>query len=258
VSLGLIAADVAGRLIASAFLLRSISGMELSQVRNVSITELKSTAYKFREFPLITVFGGLVNSAGIVLTPIMIYAKFNAEISGQFGLVERAISLPIAMVIGAVSQVYMSNLGTAVRDDVEQIRAQFHSVLRMLVLIAFVPAIVAFAFAPALFTMIFGAKWQIAGELARIMIPAYFIIFVYGGVNMTIMILGRQFIQTSWEIFRLGCMAGLWIFVVTPQMNVETVVTMHAIVMGGVSLLFIVLAEYSVRKGPTKLALDHG
>lgn len=256
-SLGLIVADAFSRFIASIFLLNSMRGMGFRELKSLNISDLRSAAYRFREFPLITVFGGIINSAGIVITPIMIYAKFSPEVSGQFALVERAISFPIAMVVGAISQVYMANFANAVRNNPEQIKMQFHSVLRMLLLISVLPAVVGFAFAPFAFTIVFGNEWQLAGQLARIMIPAHLIIFVYGGVNMTLMLLGRQGLQTMWELFRLGCMVVLWGLIVRPEMSVETVVIMHAIVLGSVSLIFLGLAEFGVRQGPTKVALKN-
>lgn len=256
--LGLVAADAVARLVASVPLLRGLRDRQLGGMRDLTPADLRAAAWKFREFPLITVFGGIVNSAGLVITPIMIYAKFSPEISGQFGLVERAISFPVAMVVAAISQVYTANFAKAVRDDPARTAEQFHALLRMLALLGLGPAIVGIVVAPRLFVLVFGAEWRLAGELARMLIPAYLILLVYGGVNMTMMLLGRQLLQTAWEIFRLGCMLALWGLVVKPGMAVETVVAMHAAVLGGVSLLFLGLAEYSVRRGPTRRALGHG
>lgn len=255
-STGLILSDALSRLCASIYLIRSLRGRGLGAIRDVTFLNLKSTFYKFREFPMITVFGGIINSLGLVATPIMIYSKFSAEVSGQFALVERAISFPIAMIVGAVSQVYMANMAKAVRENPSDIKALFHSLLRNLTLIAIVPAVIGFVLAPQAFLFIFGSDWQLAGTLAQIMIPTYFIIFIYGGVNMTMMLLGRQVLQTAWEVFRLGCMLTFWVLLFRPDMTVTSVVTIHAVILGGVSLLFLVLAEYCVRKGPTAAALD--
>lgn len=257
VSLGMIFADALARLVGSFYLLYALRHNGLSGLKAVTRQDMVKAAIKFREFPLITVFGGIINSTGAVLTPIMIYAQFSPEVSGQFSLVERAISFPIAMMVGAISQVYTANFAKAVRENPSDLPQQYHSLLQVLVLIAIVPAIVAFLVAPFLFTFVFGKEWALAGELARIMIPVYLVIFVYGGVNMTLMLLGRQVIQTLWEMFRLLCMILLWTFVVTPEMPVQTVVALHAALLGGVSLLFLALAEYGVRKGPTKVALEN-
>jgi O-antigen/teichoic acid export membrane protein len=256
-SLGLIIADALSRLIASLYLLRAVRGMGFRGLRDVTATDIRNAAYKFREFPLITVFGGLINSAGAVLTPIMIYANFSPDVSGQFALVERAISFPIAMVVGAISQVYMASFSDTIRSHPRQVPLQYHSLLRNMTLVGTGPAVLGFLYAPEMFKLVFGQDWATAGSLARLMIPAYFIIFVYGGVNMTLMLLGRQLLQTAWEILRLVCMLVLWGLVVRPDMSVETVVTMHAMVLGGVSLLFLIAAEYGVRKGPTEMALQH-
>lgn len=257
VSLGLILADVLARLVGIFYLLYRMRHSGLSGLKAVTRRDMVKAAVKFREFPLVTVFGGIINSSGAVLTPIMIYAQFSPEVSGQFSLVERAVSLPIAMVVGAISQVYTANFAKAVRDNPSELPGQYHSLLQVLVSVGIVPAIVAFLVAPFLFTFVFGKEWALAGELARIMIPVYFVTFVYGGVNMTLMLLGRQMIQTLWETFRLLGMIVLWAFVVTPEMPVQTVVAIHAALLGGMFLLFLALAEYGVRRGPTKVALEN-
>lgn len=254
-ALGMIAADVIGRLIAVIPMLRLLKITTLSDYRKIGVRQVKDAAVKFKEFPLITVFGGLVNSAGIIITPIMIYAAFSAEIAGQFALVERSIAFPIAMIVGAISQVYSSNISASIRDNPAEIAQQYHGIIKRLALFAALPALAGFFTVDILFEFVFGEDWAIAGNLAKIMIPAYFVIFVYGGVNMTLMILGRQGLQTAWEIFRLFCMVGLWVFIIDPEMTVTEVVTLHSIVLGGVSLLFLVIAEYAVRRGPTKAAL---
>lgn len=257
VSLGLIIADALARLCGSLYLIRTLRARGVLTMRDTSLATIKAAAWKFREFPLITVFGGLINSLGAIITPVMIYANFSPEVAGQFALVERSLSFPIAIVVGAVSQVYMATFARQIRDDPCQLRKSFHNLLGMLVLVSLGPAVVAFLLAPTLFSLVFGAEWQLAGQLARIMIPAYLAIFVYGGVNMTVMLLGRQVLQTAWEVFRLTCMLVLWGLIVKPSMSVEAVVTMHAFILGGTSLLFIAIAEYSIRRGPTKAALGY-
>lgn len=257
VSLGLIIADSLSRLCGSLYLLRTLRRRGMLTMRDASLASVKAAAWKFREFPLVTVFGGLINSLGAIVTPVMIYAKFSPEVAGQFALVERSLSFPVAIVVAAVSQVYMATFANLIREDPGQLRKQFHDLLRMLLLVSVVPAAIAFFLAPTLFTLVFGPEWQVAGRLAQIMIVAYLTLFVYGGVNMTIMLLGRQVLQTTWEVLRLGCMLVLWGTIIQPSMSVETVVTMHAFVLVGMSLLFIAMAEYSVRRGPTKAALGN-
>lgn len=257
VSLGLIMADALARLFGCLYLVRMLRNQGLLTIRGSSLTNIKAAAWKFREFPSISVFGGLINSLGAIITPVMIYAKFKPEVAGQFALVERALSFPIAIVVAAISQVYTATFAAMIRDDPSKLRKQFHDLLRMLLLVSVAPAVVVFFLAPKVFTLVFGSEWHVAGQLAQIMIPAYLTMFIYGGVNMTIMLLGRQVIQTIWEVLRAVCMVLLWGAIINPSMAVETVITMHALVLGGMSLLFIALAEYSVRRGPTKAAMHN-
>lgn len=256
-SAGLIIADALARLCGSLYLICRLRSRGIYSILHVHAREIKAAAWKFREFPLISVFGGMVNSLGAIITPVMIYAKFSPEVSGQFALLERSLSLPVAMVVTAVSQVYTATFSRLIRSDPSQLRKHFHDLLRMLALTAVGPAVIAFFIAPSLFALVFGSHWQLAGELAQIMVPAYLAVFIYGGVNMTIMLLGRQVLQISWEVLRLACMVLLWAVIVHPGMSVKTVVTLHALLLCGMSLLFIGIAEYSVRRGPTKAAVNY-
>lgn len=257
-SAGMIIADIAGRLFGSIWSFRSLKVGTFSGLSDIAKGDLLKAAVKFREFPLIAVFGGIINSLGAILTPVLIYAKFSPEISGQFSLVERTISLPLAMLVTSISQVFMADFSRLVREDPAQLAPLFRRLVRNLVVMALVPAVILFVICPPLYRIVFGSEWALAGQLAQLMIPAYALIFVIGGVNMTLMLLGRQVLQTVWEIARLACMVMLWTFFIQPNMKIQNVILLHSLVLGGVALLFLAMAEYGIRKGPTEAALKNG
>jgi len=253
---GLITADIISRLVGGLYLLSVFRGSQLFSIWRVSIGDLGRAAWKFREFPTVSVLGGIINGLGAITIPMLIYTKFNAEAAGQFALVERSLSFPIAIAVGAVSQVYTARFSNAIRNEPAEITKQFRKLIITLALVAIGPAIIGFLAAPSLFSLLFGPEWEVAGQLAQIMIPALYISFVYGGVNMTLVLLGRQWLQAAWELLRLGLMLVLLLGVLAnPETSIQTVVLLYAIVFGSVSLLFMLLAAYGIRLGPTKAAL---
>jgi O-antigen/teichoic acid export membrane protein len=253
---GLIVADIIGRVCSSLYLLKVLRSGQIFSIRRVTIADLGKAAWKFREFPTISVLGGMINALGAITIPMLIYTKFNADAAGQFALVERALSFPIAIAVAAVSQVYTAKLSNAIRNDPTDIAKQFRGLIMTLALVAIGPAIIGFLAAPSLFSVLFGPEWEVAGQLAQIMIPALYISFVYGGVNMTLVLLGRQWLQTAWELLRLSLMLVLLLgLLANPETSIQTVVLLYAIVFGSLSLLFILLAGYSIKRGPTRAAL---
>ena len=253
---GLISADIISRLVGSIYLLSVFRSSKLFSIRRVSIGDLGRVAWKFREFPTVSVLGGIINALGAIAIPMLIYTKFNAEAAGQFALVERSLSFPIAIAVAAVSQVYTAKLSNAIRNNPNEIAKQFRNLIMSLALVAIGPAIIGFLTAPSLFSILFGPEWEVAGQIAQIMIPALYFSFIYGGVNMTLVLLGRQWLQATWELLRLGLMLVLLLAVLAnPETSIQTVVLLYAIVFGSLSLLFMLMAAYGIRLGPTKAAL---
>lgn len=245
---GIILADVAGRFALAGLLLGWTWRRHRALFAPVSRSELAAVARKFREYPFISVPGGLVNALGGVLTPMMIYASFSAFVSGQFGLVERSLTIPTALVVTAVSQVYMAGFAEAIRQPGDAALAQFRKVVRSMALLSIPPALILMAFGPTLFVTVFGDRWLLAGEFARIMAPAYALLLVSGAVNMTIMLLGRQKLQMAWEIGRLAAMVAVWTAVPILALPAKTAVILHALVTVATCVAFLAMTYRALQK----------
>ncbi|TMJ17502.1 MAG: lipopolysaccharide biosynthesis protein [Alphaproteobacteria bacterium] len=245
---GIILADLFGRFTLASFLLGWAWRRDRRLFAPVGKADILAAASKFREFPLISVPGGIVNTLGGVLTPMMIYASFSAFVSGQFGLVERGLTIPIALIITAVSQVYMAGFAEAVRNPAQSAPAQFRKVVVGMAWLGVLPVFLLLAFGPIIFTTAFGPQWEVAGEFARILAPAYWLLLISGAVNMTIMLLGRQKTQMAWEVGRLVAMLALWTAVPLLGLSAMTAVILHSLVTSGSCVAYLAMAYYALQK----------
>jgi O-antigen/teichoic acid export membrane protein len=177
----------------------------------------------------------------------MIYAIYSPYISGQFGLVERSLTIPMAMVVTAVSQVYMAGLADAIRTPGQSGLLQYRKVVRNLTLLGLLPMAVLMAFGPFLFQTLFGERWALAGQFAQIMAPAYVLLLASGGVNMTLLVLGRQKLQFAWEIGRLIVLVGIWVVIPVLGLSEITAVILYTIMSLATSAAFIVMADLALR-----------
>ena len=249
-SSGLIVADVAGRAAAALFLVAWAARRGIRLLRPVPRAELAATARRHRELPLIGMPGGLVNSAGGLLTSILMYAVFDASTSGQYGLMERSFIAPMGMIAIAVAQVFTSEFARELREGAAGVVHSYRRVIRLMFLTGCGPALVVAAAGPWLYSFVFGDEWRQAGEFAQLSAPLVLAYFVTGPVNMTIMIAGRQRLQFAWEISRLALMGAAWLVIAnsgaSPRLAVITNVTI-AVVM---SLVFLWLADRVVQRIP--------
>jgi O-antigen/teichoic acid export membrane protein len=208
---------------------------------------LRRMARKFREFPLVSVPGGLINAAGGVMTSILMYGSFDAAISGQYGLTERSLMLPVGMLAGAVAQVFTADLSASVRAGGGDALALFRGVVRKMFLLSLAPALIVGLFAPLIFDVAFGPNWALAGEFARMMAPLMMASLIMGSVNMALLVLGWQRLQLLWEIGRLAMVSLSWIIVASFGIDPKGAIALHVAANVGANLLYLWIADRKLR-----------
>ena len=241
---GLVMADLLGRFASLAWLYRWMRKRALmSRVGRVSI---RAVASRYREYPLVSLPGFIINSAGVTITPIMIYATFDANAAGQYALVDRVLSLPVAVLATSVSQAFMGQLATAMRNGTEA-RSDFISILRWMALIGIVPTILVILLAPTAFVLLFGSEWELAGTLAQVLAPATFVGLITGGVNMTLSVVGRQKTQMAWDVTRLTALIALWTVVPILDLSVVVSVALHSALLVIANIVFLILCAHALK-----------
>ena len=242
-AVGLTVADLSARGVAAALIWWWCARHGISLSGRVARGALKAAAWAHREMPRYAVPGGIINTAGGVLTPIMMYATFDASTLGQYALVERSLMLPVGMVAVAVSQVFSADLAEQLRGGSGAANQSFRRVVASMARIGLVPAFVVGLAAPWLFPRLFGAQWAAAGEYAQLLAPLLFASFVTAPVNMAIMLAGRQRMQMAWEVCRLLTIAAAWVAVSLWNLGPHTAIALHVASGVCMCLLYLTMAD---------------
>jgi O-antigen/teichoic acid export membrane protein len=241
---GLIMADVAGR-IASLFMLWVVHARQGTAkfVMPASLPTAFALLWHHRALPATSLPGVIMNAGGSALMPVMFFATFGPASAGQLGLVERACGLPLSMILMAVTQVFSSQIADKYRSRDASIRDTYLRTATTAAKIAALPALLAAFVLPLAFTFVFGARWAMAGQIAQIMVPAYFFIFVGGTVNQTLMATGHNRSQTGWEALWLCLLGAVWLIVPALALGPLATVALNA---GAISLAhcFFLLIGY--------------
>lgn len=247
---GLVLGDLLGRAGAVLFIGSRRALLGLTEVVRCTRDDLLSVVRRFREFPLVAVPGGLVNAAGGTMTSVMMFAAFDASTAGQYGLVERAMIVPVGMVAGAVSQVFTADLSASLREGGSRGLELFRGLTRRMFMLGLGPALAFGALAPWAFRVLFGPTWEQAGEFARIMSPLILVVLVTASVNMAIMIAGFQKVQLAWELLRLAAMLGAWLVLTRTGATPSWAVGTHVCVVVLMNLSYLLLADHVLRRPP--------
>jgi len=155
-------------------------------------------AVRYRSFPIYSSWSGLLSTGGPQVPPILFSLFYGASAAGTYYLAHRVIALPLTVIGGSISNVYMPDAVQALREN--RLRSAVEKVHATLSHIAMPPAVTLFLIAPDIFTLAFGENWAQAGEIVRWLTPMLFFQFVVSPLSRTFTVMERQRLGLSLHV----------------------------------------------------------
>ena len=202
-SFGLLAGDAAGRMVGSGRFLRDFWNGYADKLKAVRLRRMFRLAARYREYPLVSMWGTLINMSGLALPALFLAQYYGAHDTGVFGLVNRVLAVPVGLIGVSIAQVYISEAAKLSRSDPQRLMHIFLKTTRHMIYIGLAPTAIFAIFAPWLFEHVFGNAWREAGEYARYLTFMFYASFINSPVTQTLNILERQWTQFGWDISRL-------------------------------------------------------
>lgn len=187
-------------------LCRHIWQDDRTALSHVSWQGMRKALIDYQRFPKFSMLESFANNAAIQLPIIIIAATAIKPDAGYLMLATQAVSVPMSLIGGAVSQVYLSRAPDEFRaGNLGPFTAQ---VIAGLVKTGVGPIVFIGMTAPVLFPLVFGGAWQRAGEMVAWMTPWFVMQFLSSPVSMTLHVTGNQkaalWLQISGLFFRVG------------------------------------------------------
>jgi O-antigen/teichoic acid export membrane protein len=204
-SLGLIAGYFVGQLITTLILLKKF----LKSDSNYNKLRILVIYKKYKNYPKYDLPASSMNTMAqqgpnLLLTPL-----FGAINAGNFFLIQRVFMMPITLISSSVGSVFRQSA-----TEHFQKTGQFNKILlntvKKLFMISIIPTIALMIFSQEIFNIVFGQKWIIAGEYARILAPMFMLKFVISPITYSFYIVNKlyfdmygQFLYLLFVIFAL-------------------------------------------------------
>lgn len=220
VALGLAGAGSLGLLIGQAiymglgaiYLSMSFLRAELHDLRNLSSAALRITAKKYWRFPIFSTPESLLDAAGMHLPLLLVASLSGAEEAGLLFLAQRLTAVPIALISGNLSRVYIGEAPAHLANS--NLHAFTMGLWRKLFLIGLGPALLFVVSAPLFTEMIFGVEWSPVGNLIVMLTPAVFMQFCVIPISTALLVLKKQAVAMILQAFGLVAQIGsfLWAY----------------------------------------------
>lgn len=169
----------------------------------------------YGSFPKHLAPAGALNSLGMQMPVLLVSGCFGSAVAGWYGMTQRAVAMPLALIGTATGQVFLSQAAVAARENREKLRRLFGQVSRRLGVVALLVAVGVPMFAPLVFPWLLGSQWQEAGIYAAILAPGLALQLLAVPLSQTLVVLGRTRTQFLWDLGRVVLLGGLWLLAAT-------------------------------------------
>ena len=187
-------------------LVRDALKNDKTALQNITWKSMRRLFAEYDRFPKYSTFESLANSASIQLPVIIIAALAAGPEVGFLMLASRVMLAPMALIGGAVSQVYISRAPDELRAGTLGLFTS--NMLEGLVKTGVGPLIFVGILAPIVSPLIFGIQWQRTGEMIAWMTPWFVMQFLTSPVSMTLHITQNQRTALVLQIFGLVIRVG--------------------------------------------------
>ncbi|WP_323597250.1 lipopolysaccharide biosynthesis protein [Aliarcobacter butzleri] len=167
-SLGLIIADILGRILAIILIFKSV----FSQIKidNFSLNKLIYLTKRYKKFPKWEMPATVLNISSFQIPYIFIPILFTSAIAGFYFLVFRVLMMPISLLGNAILEVFKNR---AIEDfkEYNSCREIYKKIFLLLLAVGIFPTFILIFFGQEIFAFLFGKNWQEAGIYAQILAP---------------------------------------------------------------------------------------
>ncbi|SRR5579871_4248822 len=199
---GLLLGDAIGRAMGSGRFFRDLWRDSSDRIRAIRPSRMIKVAERYRDYPLVSMWGALINSSGLALPSLFLAQYYGAQSTGWFALVNRVLGVPFAFIGLSISQVYASKAAKLSKSDPKHLMHIFLKTTRHMLYLGLAPCLLFMIFAPSFFQLAFGHGWREAGEYARSLTIMFYAGFINSPVQFTLNVLEHQRAQLAWDISR--------------------------------------------------------
>jgi lipopolysaccharide exporter len=171
---------------------------------------IRRLAFEYRDFPLYSASTSLLNALSLGLPIFLLTHFYGLAVAGAYAFAIRVLSAPMGFILTALKQVLLQKAAEA-HNDGRRLIGLYAKITLGLFAVALLPSLFLLAWAPPLFSWLFGAQWLQAGKFASSLV--IWLLFLFS--NAPALLFGRIIrIQRQMFLFDVAVLllrsATLW------------------------------------------------
>ncbi|MEA1876778.1 MAG: hypothetical protein U9N86_07925, partial [Bacteroidota bacterium] len=122
--------------------------------------------------------------------------------------------------------------------------------------IIIVPLLVTFFWGEEIFELIFGESWLMAGRIASIMVPFYFMRFIASPISTIFSVMRKQYLGLIWQIiYALGTFSSFYF--TRLQADFAFSIQIYSLVGALLFTVLLTMAVFTTWRNDASITIDH-
>jgi len=195
-ALGLISGQIVSQMVSNTKLFINVKKLNL--FNHVYKIKIIANAKKYKKLPLYNLPNAILDGLRESIINILINTFYSVATLGQFSLGRRMVQFPSSLIGSSISQVFFQKISNAKESELYNIVKNF--ILKTILFFSPIFLII-YIFAPFIFSIVFGEKWKLAGQIASFMTPWIFLNFITSPLSTIFIRLNLQEILLIFAVF---------------------------------------------------------
>ena len=201
---GLMLAEVASRVATTLTLYPSLPKAAVDPAAGAGAAVLMPVARQQGVFASHRAVAISLNTLNLALPVLIVSQHFSLVEVGAFSLTLSVIYAPIGYVQKALGDVFTGTYRSLLEVNLAQARRAILQMFALLTAMGLASGLVLYIFGVPIFQLVFGARWQLAGQTASLFAPVIALMVVIVPLATSLNILGRAGITLAFNLMRLA------------------------------------------------------
>lgn len=176
-------------------------------LREFKWISIRREAKEYRKLPLFSLPADWVNALSQQLPALALSRFFGQGVVGHFSFSQKILGMPLSLMSQSIRDVFKQRASSDY-SKYGNCRHIFNETTKVLTALSIAPMAIIFFFAPLIFKIVFGSKWEQAGQYTRYLVPLYFFRFIASPLSYVFYIVNRQDADLIWQISLLFSTIG--------------------------------------------------
>jgi len=168
--------------------------------KSITFTNIKNQLKRYADFPKYSLLPSFLDSFSLALPVFIITSLYSEKITGQYDLTVKILSVPLALISLAISQVLIQKI-SELKNNQKKVFPTIKKTFIGLSGLSVIGILVFYFFGKNIFTYAFGEEWKLAGELSEILVFTYGVRFIVSPLTSTFIALEKVKISSIWQVF---------------------------------------------------------